>query len=183
MQRVCLRIFVVVSSLSTLVACGDEDEPMREESVVGEWSLASQDIRNIAASTLGLTIPINNTTAPGVEEIIDTIAVFPEDATINFAEDQTYVISDPSLSETLEGTWSLDEGATELTLTGLDQASQFLGTNALTFSIQTFTESQLSLSTSVPNISFDGVDLSQIPGSEILEGATISADYQLDLQK
>lgn len=123
-------------------------------------------------------MPVDGLLPEEQREILDTIAIFPETATLTFAEDQTYTVSDPSLNNDLEGTWSLNREAGELTITGLDQASQFLGTNSLTFNILDFTASDLSLLTAVPEISLDG-----IPGAEELEGTTVSAEYQLDLTK
>ena len=185
-----MQIFIKVATaiiaalmLTLITSCSDDEEPVQEDLLIGDWSLASQEIKNVKATftVQGLPVTLSGDEIPEVRELLDTIAIFPESATLSFAEDLTYVISDPSSSETLDGTWVLDEDARTLTMTGLDEASQFLGTNSLVFNILTFTESELSLLASVPDISLDG--LSSIPGAESLDGATVSGDYQLDLRK
>ncbi len=162
-------------------SCSDDDETAAQEDLlIGEWSLADQELSNIvvSGSIAGIPIsgPVDNFLSDEQKSILDTIAIFPNDGTLTFSEDQTYALSSPSLDQPLEGTWALNGNT--LTMNGIAQVSQFLDSNALDFTVLSLSESRLSMSTSVPDIS-----LADLPVPDQVRNATVSADYQLDLQK
>ena len=166
---------------AAMLSCSDDEEAVvRGELLTGEWTLADQEVSNIvvSGSVAGIPIsgPIDNFLSDEQKAILDTVAIFPPNGTLTFNADQTYTLDEPSLAQPLVGTWTLNGNI--LTITGLDQASQFLESNALDFTVLSLTESRLSMSTSVPNIS-----LADLPVPDEVRNATVSADYQLDLQK
>ena len=163
-----------------IVSCSDDEELLKEDQLIGSWELESQEIKNVKANVLGGAIPLDN--VPQVREVLDTIAIFPEDAMLTFKEDRTYTVVASSVSgNALEGTWSLSDDGETLTITGLDQASQLLGSNSLAFAIQNFTESDLSLLATIPEITLpEGIDIPNVPN---LGTISLSGDYQLDLKK
>ena len=175
----------VLFVLACMASCSDDEEQVtRQEQVVGTWSLSSQKVTNIEVTTvvggIPITLPVSDIPFISEEqkEILDTLKVLPEDVVFVFEADQTYTANSASAgSSALTGDWSLSDDGQQLTLTGLDQASQVLGTNSLTFTIQSFTGSAMSLLASVNDISLDQFGVSE------LQGASISGDYQLDLEK
>ena len=168
--------------LVLVVSCSDDEEVVKEDQLVGSWSLTSQEVKNIQITIevagVPATVPIDGFLNDEQQEILDTLDILPEDVVLTFAEDQTYTGSSASAgSAALAGTWTLSEDGKQLTITGLDQAAQLLGTSSLTFEVQNFTDTDLSLLASVSDISLDQFDVDE------LENATISGDYQLDLKK
>ena len=173
-------IVAMLFVVTCMVSCGDDEEVLKEDQLTGNWSLESQEIRNVTANAQGFSFPLDD--VPEVRNLLDTIAIFPENATITFNENKSYVVTDPSISDNaLQGTWSLDETGETLTINGLDDASQFLGSNSLSFTIQEFTDTNLSLLASIPDITLpDDIDIPNVPNIGTI---SLSADYQLDLKK
>ena len=170
-------IVAMLLLLALVISCGKDEELLKEDQLVGSWSLESQEINNIVVTLRGISLPVDEFLPEEVQTALDTVAVFPENATLTFNQDQTYIVTDPSSGGTLDGTWKLSEDGKQLTITGLDQASQLLGTHSLTFVIQNFTATDLSLLASVSDISLDQFGVSE------LQGATVSGEYQLALKK
>lgn len=180
MYQKITRIVPMLLLFAFIISCGEDEEVAREDQLVGDWSLESQEVKNVTANAQGLSLKLDD--VPQVRESLDSIEIFPENATLTFEEDKTYAVVAPSVSgNALQGTWMLSEDGETLTITGLDQAAQFLGTNTLSFTIQSFTESSLSLLASVPDIAIpDGIDIPNIPN---LGSVTLSGDYELSLKK
>ena len=163
-----------------VVSCSEDEEVLKEDQLIGSWALESQEIKNVVATVQGISLPLDD--VPQVREVLDTIAVFPEDAVLTFAEDQTYTVVASSVNgNALEGTWSLSDNGETITITGLDDAAQLLGSNSLTFVIQSFTDTNLSLLATIPEITLpEGIDIPNVPN---LGTISLSGDYQLDLKK
>ena len=182
MHQKITGIVAVLFLVALVASCGDDEEIVKEDQLIGTWSLESQQIKNIQVTILvagtPITAPVDRFLNEEQRGLLDTLDILPEDAILTFQEDQTYTGSSASTgSSALAGTWTLSEDGKQLTLTGLEQARQLLGTNALTFEVQSFTESDLSLLASVSDISLDQFNVPE------LQGATISGDYQLELKK
>lgn len=167
------------------VSCSDDDEVVQEDQLVGTWSLESQEIQNIEVTIVALgtpiTVPIDDNALDEFLDdeqraLLDTIAILPEDVLLTFEEDRTYAGNSASAGgSTLTGTWSLSDNGEQLTLTGLEQAQQLLGTSSLTFEVENFTATTISLIASVSDISLDQFDIDEIE--------SVSGEYRLDLRK
>ena len=132
------RFAVILLFAVFVAACSDDDEVVQEDQLVGTWELESQEIQNIQVTIVALgtpvTVPVdddllNNVLDDEQRAVIDSLTILPEDVLLTFKEDRTYVGNSASAGNSaLTGTWSLSENGEQLTLTGLEQAQQLLGT-------------------------------------------------------
>ena len=177
-----INIIAMLLLVALTISCSDDEEVVQEDQLIGTWSIASQEIQNIQLTVLvagtPISTPIDEFLPQEQREILDTLDILPEDAILTFEEDRTYTGSSASAGSTvLAGSWTFSQEGEQLTLTGLEQAQQLLGTSSLTFEVQDFTTSNLSLVASVSDISLDQFNIAE------LEGATVSGEYRIDLRK
>lgn len=164
--------------LAFVAACGEDEEEPREPLIIGTWSLESQELTNIEANIAGGALDITNQ----VPEEYRNLTIFPEDATITFNEDGTYVADTPDGDGVLTGSWELSDDEEIITISGLDEAEALLGSNSLPFTIREIDASNFSLLASVSDIRLpDDVDIEGLPAG--LGAVSFSGDYQLDLRK
>ena len=173
-----VKIIAFLSLFVFVASCSDDEEESREPLIIGTWSLESQELTNIRADISGFSQDITDQLP---EEYRD-LEIFPEDATITFNEDRTYVVDTPDEDNVLDGSWELSDDEEVITITGLDQAEALLGSTTLPFVIQDISATNLSLLASVSDIRIpDDIDVSGIPFD--VSAVSFSGDYQLDLQK
>lgn len=177
--KIAQRI-AALALLTFVAACSEDEEAPREPLIIGTWSLESQELTNIIANDVPLLGSQDITQA--VPEEYRNLAIFPEDATITFNEDRTYVADTPDGDAALTGTWELSDDEQVITISGLDAAEAILGSTSLPFTIQDIDATNLSLLASVSGIRIpDDIDIEGLPAD--LGNVSFSGDYRLDLQK
>lgn len=140
---ICLLLF----SLPVLfMACNEDDEPSREELLIGTWQLQSQKIISVIyngteitedkfaliESTLGIEIPDE---------------YFADSTTLTLDSENTYEIYEPEVDNSLSGSWSLSSNEDTLNLT-LNNEQAFA-------SIEELTRNKLDVVLSVENVEFE----------------------------
>lgn len=149
-------------------ACSDDDnnEVSREDLLTDTWEIQSKELTDytITVNYNGVSLPITKATADALTEPQEVVAFinqfettleeladefFPDNTTITFNEDNTYVIANDQASSTPE-TWSLNSDEQELTIdinnTEIDR---------LVFEIQELTDNSLRVFLTIDESDFD----------------------------
>lgn len=137
-----------------LQACGDDDELSRKDLLVGIWEIQTADLTDysitINSIPLSMTTIRNSPFADDAQVFEDTLAslsdqLFPAGTTINFNEDNTYLLTSPATSNAVTDTWSLSADEQEVTVMLGDDDITDNNLDQLIFSITELSNNSLTL--------------------------------------
>lgn len=145
----------LLAVLIFLQACGDdEDELSRKDLLVGTWEIQTADLTDYTITISGIPLSMatirNSPFADDAQEFEETLAslsdqLFPAGTTINFNEDNTYLLASPATSNAVEDSWSLSADEQEITVMLGDDDITDDSLDQLIFSITELSNNSLTL--------------------------------------